>query len=111
MDLKVVPTAKGERRRSVDTYMNSMSSTIENGLQRQAALPHFLPHFHRILTEFNSLKIPNFELPNYSRIFLNSEFGAFFDENLPNLIALEASRARWILQILRAIEVSEPTVE
>ena len=49
--------------------MNSMSSTIENGLQRQAALPHFLPHFHRIFTEFNSLKILNFELPNYSRIF------------------------------------------
>ena len=57
--------AKGERRRSVDTYMNSMSSTIENGLQRQAALPHlllhFLPHFHRIFTEFNSPKIKNFE--------------------------------------------------
>jgi hypothetical protein len=38
MDSKVVP--RGERRKSVDTYMNSMSSTsntnkIENGLQRQ----------------------------------------------------------------------------
>ena len=41
--------------------MNSMSSKIENGLQRQAALPHFLPHFHRIFTEFNSPKIKNFE--------------------------------------------------
>ena len=50
--------------------MNNMSSTIENGLQRQAALPHFLPHFHRIFTEFNSLKITyfKFEILNYQII-------------------------------------------
>ena len=41
--------------------MNSMSSTIEYGLQRQAALPHFLSHFHRIFPEFNSSKTKNFE--------------------------------------------------
>ena len=33
----------------------------KNGLQRQAALPHFLPHFHRIFTEFNRPKIKNFK--------------------------------------------------
>jgi hypothetical protein len=61
MDSKVVPTiTKGEK--SVDTYMNSMSSKIENWLQRQAALPHFLPHiFTKFFTEFNSPKIKNFE--------------------------------------------------
>jgi hypothetical protein len=44
--------------------MNSMSSKIENGLQRQAALPNFLPN----LTALKS-KILNFELLNYSRIY------------------------------------------
>jgi hypothetical protein len=67
MDSKVVP--RGKRRKSVDTYMNSMSGKIENGLQRQAASPHFLPHCLPNLTALKS-KISNFELPNYSRIFL-----------------------------------------
>ena len=53
--------AKGERQNGVDTYMNSMSSTIENGLQRQGALPHFFTAFHTIFTEFNSHKIKNFK--------------------------------------------------
>ena len=46
-----------------------MSNTIENGLQHQAALPHFFAAFSPNLTALK-LKISNFELPNYSRIFL-----------------------------------------
>ena len=45
--------------------MKRMSSTIENGLLRQAALPHFSPNLTAL-----KLKISNFESPNYSCIFL-----------------------------------------
>ena len=50
--------------------MNSMSSTNENRLQHQAALPRFC----RIFTAFSpnltalKIKISNFELLNYLRI-------------------------------------------
>ena len=46
--------------------------------------------FCRIITEFNSLKIENFEfwITELFAHFLNSEFAVFFDENLPNLTAL-----------------------
>ena len=62
-----------------------MSSTIENGLQRQAALPHFFPHFFPNLTAL--IQIFNYRI--ILAFFKNSEFAAFFDENLPNLTALE----------------------
>ena len=42
------------------SHMNSMSSTIKNGLQRQAALPHFFAAFSPNLTALK-LKISNFE--------------------------------------------------
>ena len=39
---------KAKKSEYLHEWHANMSGTIENRLQRQAALPHFFPHFHRI---------------------------------------------------------------
>ena len=70
--------------------MNSMSSMIENGLQRQAALPHFWRISTDFFTEFNSPKIKSlkFWITELFTHFLKLWIGNIFDDNLPNLTAL-----------------------
>ena len=80
---------KAKKSRYLHEKHVNMSSTIENGLQRQDALPHFSRIFTAFFTEFDS---PKMKILNYRIIhlfFKNSEFAAFFDDNLPNLTALQ----------------------